>query len=188
MSSDPSSCRLENFCQVAKSTLLCGPSSCNSPPVVFLVSRTLNRTACLKNICLEFSAPVEMVVTIEGLRAFVVSINRPLHDPWHHHVLLVAFVPASTTVLLLKSPHIYQGSPTHAHADVGRVASFFGARSQRLQDRSNSSYTPGRGGQMVDHCDRDGKIKRGVRMWQRKIVGNDCNLRAMLRGDLDQFR
>lgn len=39
---------------------------------------------------------------------------------------------------------------------------------------------------MVDHCDRDGEIKRGAGVRQRKILGNDG--KAMLRGNPDQIR
>ena len=85
------------------------PSNCNCPPIVFLIPRTFNHPSSLNNIFLKLSSAIQMIVSIEGCGPFVaVDIGLLFHDPWYHHVLLITFIPASATVLLLKSPYVYK--------------------------------------------------------------------------------
>lgn len=86
-------------------------SNRDGPPVVSLVTRSLDFTSGLDNVLLKLPLTKKMVEAIESFRCPVaVSISLLLCDPRNQNILLVTFIPAPAAVLLLKCPHIYECS------------------------------------------------------------------------------
>lgn len=69
-----------------------------------------------------------------------------VHNPGHHDVLLVAFIPASPAIPLLEGPDIYQRLPF---------------RIQMVQYSLGGFDATLWGGQVVDDGDGDGEIEGG---------------------------
>lgn len=136
---------------------------CNSPPIVFLIPRVQDQAACVADVSFELIFFIEMVIAMKCFCGFTIicsssssSMIIASHDPRDHHVLLVAFVPASATGLLLERPHVDQCLATLAR---------FGGRLQRLEDFAYSVDSSFGCRKMVDDRDGNGKVekRRGMR-------------------------
>lgn len=74
----------------------------DGPPVVLLIARLDDLAARLGNVFFELSLPIKVVIAVEGPRLVATKIRTcRLHHPWDDDVLLIAFIPATTTCFLL---------------------------------------------------------------------------------------
>ena len=108
------------------------------------------------------------------------------HHPWNHDVLLIAFVPASTTALLFKRPYEYQGFPT---LRIGGAfgSSRTGGKTQGTQYGCQSLDASCMGGQVVDDGDGDGEVEGGVWVWEDEAIRDDGSVTDMVACDSDQI-
>lgn len=94
---------------------------------------------------------------------------RLVHDPRHHDILGVAFIPASSTVLLLQCPDIDQRTSSRSQCfeyGVHSLDAAFGSR------------------KVMHNSDTDGEVEPARLMRQVEYVSDDGSVRLMRGGDL----